>query len=150
MHKQSHELTSHIGKLADRGTYDLISIVTQNFTNSTYQSLTIDNSIIQHTDLSETKWSKLHFLDVKLDRCNLSNADWFDASLSKLSIIHCRATGLKLNESYLKSMLATDSKIDMAQFRFAKIEDVIFERCDMREADFYHSELKMLHLLTAT
>lgn len=53
-----------------------------------------------------------------------------------------RCSGLQLQQSTLKDVTFTGSKLNLTNFRFSKLSNVLFEDCILDETDFYMAELK--------
>jgi uncharacterized protein YjbI with pentapeptide repeats len=75
------------------------------------------------------------------------NADWANERSSRLSMLRvearrCRLTGAELAEAALVDVVFDDCRLDLAGFRFAKLERVIFRDCLMTECDFYEAAFK--------
>jgi uncharacterized protein YjbI with pentapeptide repeats len=106
------------------------------------ESVTIDTVIMRQASLSGTRWTKLHLTDAQLEKCDLSNAVWSIATLSRVTIDDSRLTGFRLNETHVRDVRFTGCKADMAQFRFSKFKAASFENCDLRDADFQGADLR--------
>jgi len=83
--------------------------------------------------LSEVKATSTGFVEAKLER-----AAFIDCIFSK-----CDFTASKLPDASWQRtvLLAARCKLDLANFRFAKLKNVHFKDCDLTEADFYAAEL---------
>ena len=54
----------------------------------------------------------------------------------------CRMTGLLWTEGALRDVVLRDCAIDLASFAASTIEQVVFERCILRQTDFQDAELR--------
>ena len=77
----------------------------------------------------------------------VNGADWANErspglTLRRVELHLCRLTGAGLGEAALTDVTVVDCQLDLAGFRFAKLERVIFRDCRMRDCDFYESSLR--------
>jgi uncharacterized protein YjbI with pentapeptide repeats len=77
----------------------------------------------------------------------VNGADWANERSSRLTLrrveLHlCRLTGAALGEAALTDVTVVDCQLDLAVFRFAKLERVVFRDCRMRDCDFYEASLR--------
>jgi len=112
-------------------------------------------------DLSERAAADLRFDEARLDQLDLSGTEapgltlndaivaagsWANlratrGRLTRVAVEDLRATGVDLGETTLKDVTFAGSRLDLASFRFAKLERVAFADCRLEEADFYGAEL---------
>jgi uncharacterized protein YjbI with pentapeptide repeats len=77
----------------------------------------------------------------------VTDADWANqcsvgVALKRVEIRQARLTGAALSEATLADVVFDDCRLDLATFRFAKLERVIFRDCLMTECDFYEASIK--------
>jgi uncharacterized protein YjbI with pentapeptide repeats len=72
--------------------------------------------------------------------CDLSNCDLGDSTVRHAVLRRSRLTGLAAAQASWRDVLVEDCKLDLANFRFAKLERVVFRRCVLADADFGGSE----------
>ena len=92
--------------------------------------------------LSGSELDKLNLVDVRLDRCDLANARWADALMTRVAITSSRLTGLAGPGMNLQHVTVTDSVLDFVSFRFAKFVRVEFSDCRLANADFVAADLR--------
>ncbi len=68
--------------------------------------------------------------------CDLSNCDCADATLRETVVRRSRLTGLAMPQGSLRDVLFENCKLDLANFRFARLERVTFRTCVLGDADF--------------
>jgi uncharacterized protein YjbI with pentapeptide repeats len=95
-----------------------------------------DEARLVGCDLSGAALTRFGALDCELVRCNLANVLARDSSLVRTSCADSRLTGLQWPEGVLQDVVFRDCRIDLASFRFARIQRVAFEDCVLRDADF--------------
>ncbi len=99
-------------------------------------NVSFDAARLKGIDWSRAKLKKLDVMDASFNACQLVAADCVGASMHRITIEDSRLTGIKLYESELRDAVISDSKCDLATFRFTKFVRVCFKECDLREADF--------------
>lgn len=91
--------------------------------------------------MNDTKLTRLSWMDVLCERCNLSMIDWPAAKLTRVEFRGCRITGGKVIEGELDDVRFTDCHLDYASFAQARFRQVTFERCRFTETDFSAADL---------
>jgi uncharacterized protein YjbI with pentapeptide repeats len=54
----------------------------------------------------------------------------------------CRLTGVQLIEAAIHDVAITRSRVDLSLLRFARLARVVFDGCELREADFHGATLE--------
>lgn len=106
------------------------------------KSLSIEESLIFKTDLSQTKIEKFEAKDCILKDCDLTASSFASSSWHVIEISGARCSGLQLQTSQLKNVLFKSCKLEIANFRFSALENVMFEDCMINDIDFYNATLK--------
>lgn len=91
--------------------------------------------------MSESRVDALGWMDVRCERCDLSLAEWPSAKLTRVELVDCRATGLKLVDAELEDVRFVGCQLDYAVFSGARFRRVTFEKCRFRDADFGGADL---------
>jgi len=81
--------------------------------------------------LREGGWEDVEIIGGQLGGLNLTGS-----SLRRGLIQRARLSGIVLAETELKDITVEDTKLDLANFRFAKLSRVRFIRCQLIDADF--------------
>ena len=117
----------------------------------------LERCLIENLDLSNRETSRLEVLESRLVQADLSGSNltggaardliaiggsWANsradgARLSRVQFENVRLTGISLANSSIQDATFVECRVDLASFRFAKLERVRFESCRMEEADFY-------------
>jgi uncharacterized protein YjbI with pentapeptide repeats len=77
----------------------------------------------------------------------VTDADWANQrsprlALKRVELRQIRLTGAELGEATFTDVVFDDCRLDLATFRFAKLERVVFRDCLMNECDFYGASNK--------
>jgi uncharacterized protein YjbI with pentapeptide repeats len=91
--------------------------------------------------MSETKLTRLSWLDVLCERCDLSLIEWPDAQWSRVEFRDCRFAGGKVEGAELDEVRFVECQLDYASFSGTRFRRVAFERCHLREATFALADL---------
>ena len=74
--------------------------------------------------LAGSDLDKLILVDTELNQCDLANARWSDAAVTRLAITSSRLTGFAGSGASFQHATVRDSVLDFAYFRFAKFVKV--------------------------
>ena len=110
-------------------------------TDADAHDLRLRDVVLRDVDLGGSRLVGADLLDVVVERGSLSNAVAREATLRRVAATGTRATGLDLTESVLRDVGFEDCRLDLALFRFARLESVAFVDCRLDEADFYGATL---------
>lgn len=92
--------------------------------------------MLTKVDLSGGKLDGLDLEDGSITRCDLANLRSERCSFERVVIDGSRLTGAVLIEPRLVDVVFRDAPIDLASFRFGRMQRVRFESCRLVEADF--------------
>lgn len=92
--------------------------------------------------LARSKFPDVAMRDVRLDRCDLSNADWTGASLVRSEILGTKLIGFASAESRWRDVLVRKSPGRMAVWQGTRFDSCRFEDCDLAEASFEGATLR--------
>ncbi len=92
-------------------------------------------------NLGGSDLDKLILVDSELSQCDLANARWSDAAVTRLVIASSRLTGFSAPGTSLQHVTVRDSVLDFASFRFAKFVKVELSDCRLQSADFVSADL---------
>ncbi|MEU4290117.1 pentapeptide repeat-containing protein [Kribbella sp. NPDC026596] len=91
--------------------------------------------------LAGSDLDKLILVDTELTQCDIANARWSDAVVTRLAITSSRLTGFAGPGMSLQHATIRDSVLDFGSFRFAKFVKVEFSDCRLQNADFVSADL---------
>ncbi len=100
-----------------------------------------ESSILARVDLSGSKLKRTRLLDVRIEKSNLSNAEWDRANFRRVEIVGARATGLALQSAELRDVALKDCRADFLRINSSKLVGVRFEQCRLMEADFSETSM---------
>lgn len=91
--------------------------------------------------LSQAKLEKLQLRDVRVigGDCTATNAS--DGGSLRVTFDDVRMTGFDASRSIYREVCFKNCKIDMANFRFAKLKNIRFEDCNLTDCDFQSAQL---------
>jgi len=101
----------------------------------------IRRTIFNQVGLQKSLISKLEFTDVRLDQCNLANANWQESTVFRAEFRSCRMTGINFSNSSIRHALFEGCDLKFSTFRFASFKDVCFRQCMLQDADFQEANL---------
>ena len=104
-------------------------------------NMMFDEVIAEHLLCVEARLDKLGLRDVILQKCDLSAARISEGSCIRVRFAQTRITGTDLSVSIIKDVTFEDCKLDMANFRSAKLTRVLFKNCTLKETDFQSATL---------
>jgi uncharacterized protein YjbI with pentapeptide repeats len=91
--------------------------------------------------LAGSDLDKLILVDTELTQCDVANARWSDAAVTRLAITSSRLTGFAGPGMSIQHATIRDSVLDFGSFRFAKFVKVEFADCRLQNADFVSADL---------
>ncbi|TDO45820.1 uncharacterized protein YjbI with pentapeptide repeats [Kribbella sp. VKM Ac-2527] len=113
--------------------------------------LDLSDLVAEHLELSGSRLTRCRLggsdldkpilVDVVLDHCDLANARWSDAAVTRMRVTSSRLTGFAGPGLSLLHVTVRDSVLDFSSFRFAKFVRVEFTDCRLQNADFVSADL---------
>jgi uncharacterized protein YjbI with pentapeptide repeats len=91
--------------------------------------------------LAGSDLDKLILVDTELSQCDVANARWSDAALTRVAITSSRLTGFAGPGMSIQHATIRDCVLDFGSFRFAKFVKVEFSDCRLQNADFVSADL---------
>lgn len=104
--------------------------------------MTFEAAVFVGAALARSKFPDVALRDVRLDRCDLSNADWAGGSLVRSEILGTKLIGFASAESRWRDVLVRKSPGRLAVFQQTRFDSCRFEECDLAEATFEGATLK--------
>ena len=105
------------------------------------EHLELSGSRLTRCRLGGSELDKPILVDVVLDHCDLANARWSDAAVTRMRVTSSRLTGFAGPGLSLQHVTVRDSVLDFSSFRFAKFVKVEFTDCRLQNADFVSADL---------
>ncbi|WP_238161598.1 pentapeptide repeat-containing protein [Kribbella antibiotica] len=107
----------------------------------TAEHLEISGCRLTKGKLAGSDLEKLILVDTELLHCDVANARWRDAAVTRVAIVSSRMTGFAGSGMSLQHTTVRDTLLDYASFRFAKFQKVEFSDCRLQGADFVAADL---------
>jgi len=133
--------------LQDHAYYSKLALALDDFTEQEAQHISFDQLLLQNVVLSKTRLKKMQMLDSRLVVCDLANAEWSEATLSRVELLGCHLTGFQSGEGLFQDVLFKECRCSFAQFALTKFKSVRFEDCDLSEANFFEADLSSVIFL---
>ncbi|TDC30550.1 pentapeptide repeat-containing protein [Kribbella albertanoniae] len=105
------------------------------------EHLEIGGCRLTRSKLAGSDLEKLILVDSELLHCDVANARWSDAAVTRVAIVSSRMTGFAGPGMSLQHTTVRDSLLDYASFRFAKFQKVELSDCRLQNADFVSADL---------
>jgi uncharacterized protein YjbI with pentapeptide repeats len=128
-------------QLDDLSTYTGLLLSDCDFSQQSAEDVTFEATLLKHVLLGRTKLPSLQLHDVRLDACDLAEADWEKPLLSRVEALGCRMVGWRASEGSLRHVLIKGCSAIGAQFWSTVFKNVRFENCILRDADFQRADL---------
>lgn len=91
--------------------------------------------------LAGSDLDKLIVVDTELTQCDVANARWSDAALTRVTITASRMIGFSGPGASFQHVTVRDTVLDFASFRFAKFHKVELTDCRLQNADLVSADL---------
>lgn len=134
-------VAADVDQLVTEANLEQVIIAHADASGKQIRNLNLDEVSLERVLLIETRLEKLSLTDAELKACDLSAARCSESSVIRTHIVGGRMTGIDFSRSTIKDVVFEDCKLDMANFRFAKLTRVQFINCMMSETDFQVAEL---------
>jgi uncharacterized protein YjbI with pentapeptide repeats len=103
--------------------------------------LSLDSVRLINPDVTSAQLRDGGWADVQLKTGLLAGANLAGTTWRRVELDEVRADGLILSETAARDITIRGSKLNLANFRFAKWTNVAFIDCNLREADFMGAQL---------
>jgi uncharacterized protein YjbI with pentapeptide repeats len=102
--------------------------------------------LLDRASLAGARLASMVATDLEATGADLSNVGAHGASVRRMRAIGTRALGIQLGEATLRSVEFTETVLDFANLRYAKLDRVTFVDCQLRDADLSHATLRSVRL----
>ncbi len=103
--------------------------------------LSVKMSVLERVSFAGTEISAPFLQDVRLVRCDLSNATWRNFQATRVEFIECRLIGMKALECNLQDVLLQD-----CDGRYLQLTDGRLRSCEFRGSNFTEADLRAIDL----
>ena len=132
---------SSLEQLDDLDSYTGLLLSGCDLSEQTAEDVTFEATLFKHVALGRTRLPALQLHDVRLDACDLAEADWEKPLLNRVEVLGCRMVGWRASEGSLRNVLIKGCSAIGAQFWGTSFKQVRFENCILRDADFQRADL---------
>jgi uncharacterized protein YjbI with pentapeptide repeats len=105
------------------------------------EHLELSGCRLTRAKLAGSDLDKLILVDTELSQCDVANARWSDAAVTRVAIASSRLTGFAGPGMSIQHATIRDCVLDFGSFRFAKFVKVEFSDCRLQNADFVSADL---------
>ncbi len=106
------------------------------------KALSLDEVHMERVIASGVNFERMTARDLIAKSCDFSACRAWEASLLRSTLTDCRMTGWDSNRGICKDVTFVRCKLDIANFRFAKLTRVTFIDCILTNADFLSAQLQ--------
>ena len=128
-------------QLDDQGAYTGLLLSSCDLSEQVAEDVTFEASLFKHVGLGRTRLPSLQLHDVRLDACDLAEAEWEKPLLSRVEMLGCRMVGWRAGQGSLRNVLIKGCSAIGAQFWSTSFKNVRFDSCILRDADFQRADL---------
>jgi uncharacterized protein YjbI with pentapeptide repeats len=123
------------------GTYTGLLLSDCDLSEQAAEDVTFEATLLKQVRLGRSRLPALQLHDVRLDACDLAEADWEKPLLSRVEMLGCRMVGWRASEGDLRNVSIKGCNAIGAQFWSTSFKHVRFESCILRDADFQRADL---------
>ncbi len=105
-------------------------------------SLVAWTSVIDHVSFASSRIAKFRLRDVRLVKCDLSNAVLRGFEANRIEFVDCRMTGMSAVECHWKDVLVENCDLRYAQLSDGQIRSSEFKSCNLGDADLRGTNLE--------
>lgn len=134
------ELPQHA--LEDDGTYRGLEFHGGDLTSRQADAVDYEGCRFVATSFAGTWLRRAGFVDVELERCDLSNMTARTSGMHRTRTAATRLTGMTWTECTFRDVLFDACRADLTGFRFSTFKNAVFRDCVMREANFQNADLR--------
>ncbi len=103
--------------------------------------LDVEGCRFRDVRLGDGRWRRATLSDSVLESCDLANLELVDSGTQRVRIGGSRLTGLVASGCSVNNTAIVDGIADLSNWRFAKLDRVVFDGCRLIAADFTGSTL---------
>lgn len=103
--------------------------------------LLLEQCVLRRVTLLNTRLRVLRGADCRLERCDLSGAQWEGARLRRVELRDCRLRGANFSDARIEEAVFTGCSADEAYFAGAVFQPARFVKCSLRAVSFEGADL---------
>ena len=127
--------------LEDDAQFEACRLTDRDFSDISAAAVGMDEVLCEKVGFSGARLARLSVRDARMNRCDFTTAHCPESSWRQVTFDGGRMTGWDVSRSMIKDVHFSNCKIDMVNFRFAKLQRVRFEDCVLVGADFAAAHL---------
>jgi len=129
-------------RLADQLHCTCCSISDHGFDTQVAEDILLDRVLCKHSSFQHTQLNLAQLMDVRLEVCDMAAATWTKASLHRIELIGCRASGMAMLDSELQDVLIQRCTAELMRIWSSRLQRVRFEQCRLQKSSFEQSNLR--------
>jgi uncharacterized protein YjbI with pentapeptide repeats len=106
------------------------------------EGVVFDRCVFRRAGFASAHLPGVRLIDCAVETCDLSNVRAEKATIQRVRLSGCRATGLAVHGGLLTDVAFVDCKVDLTNWRFARFDVVTFQGCNLTGADFTEADLR--------
>lgn len=137
-------LTDSYLDIEEEAVFDGAHFVQEDLSYSTGENIILRGCQLDNVRLHKARFDRFECSNVVFNHCDLSNIEWFGASLHQVVFNNCKLTGANFADSYLRDCQFTDCIGEFSSFSNGNFKVVHFENCRLSQSEF--NELTWQHV----
>ncbi|MER6582816.1 pentapeptide repeat-containing protein [Nonomuraea sp. NPDC001023] len=126
----------------DDGTYRGLEFNGSDLTSREVDAADYEGCRFVVTSFAGSELYRAGFVDVELERCDLSNMTARASGMHRVRMSASRLTGMTWTECSFRDVLFDACRADLIGFRFSTFKNTVFRDCIMPEANFQNADLR--------
>lgn len=119
-------------------------------TSEQLETMSLSESLFSKVDFTQVRVNRLHVADCDFQGCIFTASKFPESSWHRATIGTARCSGLQITNAFLKNIVFKNSKLEIANFRFSRLDNVAFEDCVLNDVDFYNAQLKNVEFVNCS
>jgi uncharacterized protein YjbI with pentapeptide repeats len=133
--------------LADDCTLRALAFEKLDLSGRSVEGIEIGRCRMKDTNLNYTILDRSSLVDCIIENCDWASLKTSKSSLIRVEVINSRLTGLVWSSGGLRDVKLISCRADLSSFRFSALTNVVFDECNLRQADFQNADLRQAHFV---
>ena len=121
--------------------YSEVTFSGLDFSGRKLENLHFSQVICKQVRFTQTLLAKVGGLDLSLERCDLSGAQWEKGRFRRFAVVGSRMIGCSFMEGVFEDALFVDCNLEGANYINATFKRARFEKCNLRGVSFEGADL---------
>jgi uncharacterized protein YjbI with pentapeptide repeats len=126
----------------ERTEYTGVALTDGSLENQTLAGAGFEQVRGRHLTFIRAKCPRLHLLDVRMDVCDLSAADWEEGHIRRTEFVECRLWGADFFRAQFQDVVFQTCNAEHAVYTAATLNQVRFEQCILQGVSFAEADLR--------